>query len=43
MVELGEDEETFRNFMTPLSEAFGILANQLDESKVGPQASHSVS
>ena len=42
MVELGEDEETFSNFMNPLSEAFNILRTQLADGKDNAQVSQSV-
>ena len=42
MVELGEDEEVFAKFMTPLSGAFNHLKNELSDANIGPQTSQSV-
>lgn len=43
MVDLGEDEEVFARFMTPLSAAFNHLKNALSDSNVNPQTPQSVS
>jgi exportin-7 len=42
MVDLGEDEEVFARFMTPLSAAFNHLKNALSDSNVNPQTPQSV-
>ena len=43
MVALGEDEEVFARFMTPLSTAFNHLKNALSDANVNPQTPQSVS
>ena len=42
MVDLGEDEEVFAKFMTPLSQAFTHLKNEISDGKLSPQTSQSV-
>ena len=42
MVDLGEDEETFGKFMTPLSTAFNHLKSELADGKLNAQTSQSV-
>ena len=42
MVDLGEDEEAFAKFMTPLSTAFNHLKSELADGKINGQTSHSV-